>query len=300
MLDEFASRPTSREFMMFVGRQLGHIAAGHFRLWFFKDVVGRAALFFHSAWRRRCHFTADKIGLLAAGDLFAAEQALIMITAGARIAPSTNLDAIAEQRNRLFDGFFPWIRLMISTYPYMIDRIVRLRAFVYQLESKPSGVGAFPIAHTRLRTLPILLIHGHDHVGLSELCEMLVSQFPFVAPRVMLTEMTGALSLPEKFERVSRDAVGAIVLATPDDIGGLCANTDTTMPRARQNVVLEIGWAWARLGRQRCLLLLRGNVELPTDLSGVEFQGFSSSPRECADAVSAFVIQLELGQREAG
>lgn len=299
MLDEFAGQPSSREFMMFIGRQLGHIAAGHFRLRFFKDVIGRFSFFFYLAWKRRCNFTADNIGLLAAGDLFAAEQALIMITAGARIAPGTNFDAVVEQRNRLFESIFSWIRLMFSSYPYMIDRIVRLRGFVRQLERKSGTVGAFPIEHTQLRTLPILLVHGHDHTGLTELREMLVSQFPFIAPRIMLTEVVGALSLPEKFERVSLDVVGAIALVTPDDIGAPAAGTAAMAARARQNVVMEIGWVWGRLGRHRCLLLLRGDVELPSDLSGVDVQRFSTSPRECAESLSVFINHLEAGRRQA-
>src|SRR5262245_60489836 len=48
MMDEFSRKQSSREFMMYVGRQLGHLKAGHFRLWFFKDVIGLFALFFHS------------------------------------------------------------------------------------------------------------------------------------------------------------------------------------------------------------------------------------------------------------
>jgi hypothetical protein len=107
MMDEFSNKPSSREFMMFVGRQLGHMKAGHFDHWFFKDGIGRAAIFFHAAWCRRCHFTADRIGLLAAGNLYSAEQALIMITVGAGIAPGTNFEAIEEQRTKLFEASGP-------------------------------------------------------------------------------------------------------------------------------------------------------------------------------------------------
>jgi hypothetical protein len=42
--------------------------------------------------------TADRLGLLVAGDLYAAEQALLIITAGSGMAANTNLRAIKEQR----------------------------------------------------------------------------------------------------------------------------------------------------------------------------------------------------------
>lgn len=291
MIDEFCMKPSSREFMMLVGRQLGHIKAGHFHFWFLKDVIGRASLFFHWAWWRRCQLTADRIGLLAAGNLYAAEQALILITAGARIAPSTNFDAIEEQRAKLFDSFWSWIRLGCSSYPYVVDRIVRLREFAVSIGMKPE-VGGLPIDHTSLRAVPILIIHGHDKVARLELENLLYAKFPYVAPRVMLAEHAGSLSMSEKFERISRDLVGAIALLTPDDIGGAVRAQGVTTTRARQNVVIEIGWVWGRLGRQKCLLLTRGDVELPSDLSGVDVQAFNQSPSECLLAVQAFLDHL--------
>jgi len=54
-------------------------------------------LWFFLAWKRRCHVTADRIGLLCAGNLYEAEQALLMITVGKGLAPGTNYDALAEQ-----------------------------------------------------------------------------------------------------------------------------------------------------------------------------------------------------------
>jgi len=291
MMDEFSNKPSSREFMMLVGRQLGHMKAGHFHYWFFKDVIGRAAIFFHAAWWRRCQFTADRIGLLAAGNLYSAEQALILITVGARLAPGTNLEAIEEQRTKLFESFWSWVKLGLSDYPYMVDRIVRLRQFATSL-GMTSDIASIPIDHTSLRSVPILIIHGHDRTALLELQNMLYAKFPSVVPRVMLTEHAGSMSMPEKFEKVSGDLVGAIALVTPDDIGGAAREEGIKSPRPRQNVVIEIGWVWGRLGRQKCMLLMRGDLELPSDLSGVDATVFQQSPGECILAVQAFLDHL--------
>jgi len=68
-----------------------------------------------------------------------------------------------------------------------------------------------------------------------------------------------------------------------------------TLARARQNVVVEIGWIWGKLGRKRCLLLSHGAIELPSDLSGADVYTFRSSPEECLETIRSFVSQLELG-----
>jgi Predicted nucleotide-binding protein containing TIR-like domain len=292
MLDAFSRKPTSREFMMYVGRQLGHIKAGHYRWWYFKDVVGFTSLFFQTAWKRRCHFTADRIGLLAAGNLYSAEQALFIMASGTGVAAGTNYDPVIEQKAALFESVWSWIQLAFSSRPYLIDRIVRLREFGTSIGLKADQIQVLPISHTSLRTIPILIIHGHDKIALLELKDLLYSKFPQIAPRVMLTENVGLLSLPEKFEDVATDVLGAIALVTPDDVGGPRANEVAATVRARQNVVIEIGWVWGKLGRQKCMLLVRGDIELPSDLSGVDVQMFEKSPRECIAELYAFINSI--------
>jgi len=291
MVDEFAKRPTSRELMMYVGMQLGHIKAGHFDYWFFKEVIGKLAFLFHTAWKRRCKLTADRVGLLVAGDLYSAEQALFIVTAGVGLAPGTNYDAIVEQHTKLFESFWAWLRLAFCSYPYMVDRIVRLHEFAESIGARGPNVGALPIEHTSLKALPILIIHGHDRTALLELKDFIYSNFPQVVPRVMVDSVVGAASLPEKFETIANDIVGAIALLTPDDTGSSVQAPSASL-RTRQNVVVEIGWVWSKLGRNRLLLLARGNLELPSDLSGSDIQSFHQSPQECSEAVRQFVGQL--------
>jgi len=297
LMDEFADKPTSRAFMMYIGRQLGHIKAGHFKYSFFTNYVGLVTVWIYFAWKRRCHITADRIGLLCAGRLYDAEQALLMITVGKGLAPGTSYDALAEQAQANRDSFWSWLRVRFSTFPYMVDRIVALRAYASSLglaaemQGSLPTIGALPITHYSLRALPLLVIHGHDRVALLELQNLLYSKFPQVAPRVMMFEQHGTLGMSEKFERVSGDLAGAIALLTPDDKGGPAAGEADT-ERVRQNVILEIGWVWGRLGREKCLLLQRGNVELPSDLAGVDVEQFISSPSECVLTLLTFIENL--------
>lgn len=119
----------SRQLMMIVGRQLGHLKAGHYKGWFFKDFIGTFTFWIHKAWWRRCHYTADRVGFLVAGSLEASRQGLLAITVGKRLAQATNMDAIHEQDAELKTGFFPQLVNLFSTYPYMMSRITELESY---------------------------------------------------------------------------------------------------------------------------------------------------------------------------
>ena len=70
----------------------------------------------------------------------------------------------------------------------------------------------------------------------------------------------------EKFEDYAQ--VGfAIALFTPDDFGWL--EGDDPQSRARQNVVFEFGYFIGKYGRERVRALVKGNIEIPSDYSGV-------------------------------
>jgi predicted nucleotide-binding protein len=63
----------------------------------------------------------------------------------------------------------------------------------------------------------------------------------------------------------------AIVLLTPDDVGRV-ANADaaTDQPRARQNVVFELGYFFGKLGRDHVAVINSG-VEKPSDVDGLAY-----------------------------
>ena len=58
----------------------------------------------------------------------------------------------------------------------------------------------------------------------------------------------------------------------PDDEGRV--NGGTLKPRARQNVLLELGYFIGLLGRERVCALKRGNIELPSDIGGTVFEEY--------------------------
>ena len=60
-------------------------------------------------------------------------------------------------------------------------------------------------------------------------------------------------------------------MLTPDDVGSSEDETDSSQPRARQNVVLEFGYFWGKLGRKRLCVLYKEGVELPSDMKGIAY-----------------------------
>ena len=60
----------------------------------------------------------------------------------------------------------------------------------------------------------------------------------------------------------------AVAIMTPDDIGGL-KGTDTLSGRARQNVLIELGYFWHKVGRSNTVILKKGDLEAPSDFAGM-------------------------------
>ncbi len=87
---------------------------------------------------------------------------------------------------------------------------------------------------------------------------------------------TKGRTIIEKIE-AHGDVGFAVVLLTPDDEG--CPKGGKPEPRARQNVLLELGYFIGRLGRSRVCALKRGEVEIPSDFGGVVYETYDESDR---------------------
>jgi predicted nucleotide-binding protein len=89
----------------------------------------------------------------------------------------------------------------------------------------------------------------------------------------------------------SAQSAFGIVLLTPDDMGYLQEERpEDAKPRARQNVILEMGMLLASLTRRRCAILQKGFVDLPSNMGGVITIPFNHHVRE---AVPKLVQRLQ-------
>jgi len=93
-------------------------------------------------------------------------------------------------------------------------------------------------------------------------------------PVILDEEANRGRTVIEKFLDHS-DVAFAIVLVIGDDVGGIKGSDPTALrPRARQNVVFELGYFVGRLGRDRVCALYEPEVEMPSDFGGVGYVKF--------------------------
>lgn len=120
-------------------------------------------------------------------------------------------------------------------------------------------------------TNKIFIVHGHDE-GARESVARFLEHIGF-QPIILHEQANRGRTVIEKVEANS-DVSFAVVLLTPDDEG--CVKGGATEPRARQNVLLELGYFIGRLGRERVCALKRGVVEIPSDFAGVVWEAMDS------------------------
>ena len=114
----------------------------------------------------------------------------------------------------------------------------------------------------------IFVIHGRDNEAKETVARFL--QRLGLTPIILHEQPNQGRTIIEKFEQHTQ--VGfAVALLTPDDVGALKNEEKNLKPRARQNVVFELGYFLGRLGRERVCALTKGNVELPSDYDGVAY-----------------------------
>ncbi|MFI7428491.1 TIR domain-containing protein [Micromonospora sp. NPDC049836] len=115
----------------------------------------------------------------------------------------------------------------------------------------------------------VFLVHGHDDRVKAEVARFLEQLGLEV---VILHERVNAgRTIIEKFEHESSGVEFAVVLLTADDVGSTKAKPDELLPRARQNVVFELGYFIGTLGRSKVAALIDSSVETPSDYSGVVY-----------------------------
>ena len=137
------------------------------------------------------------------------------------------------------------------------------------------------------REIRSFIVHGHDHKSLYELKDYLQNTLKLGEP-VILRQMPGlGRTLIEKFEREAEAVELVFVLLTPDDTVADPADPDSQKRRARQNVILELGFFLGKLGRAsgRVLLLHKGPVEIPSDIVGIEYIDITNGIESAGETV---------------
>lgn len=115
----------------------------------------------------------------------------------------------------------------------------------------------------------VFLVHGHDEAVIHETARLLEKLGLKVI--ILREQPNSGRTIIEKFVDYS-DVGFAVVLLTGDDRGGeISLGLDKQKLRARQNVILELGYFLGKLGRHRVCALYQEDIEIPSDYNGVLF-----------------------------
>jgi predicted nucleotide-binding protein len=113
----------------------------------------------------------------------------------------------------------------------------------------------------------IFVVHGRDSSAKVEVARLI--ERAGLKAVILHEQPNQGRTIIEKFEAHGGAAGFAVIVVTPDDVGGL--DKDNLQPRARQNVIGEMFWFAGRLGRDRVCALKKGDVEMPSDFAGVGY-----------------------------
>ncbi len=120
------------------------------------------------------------------------------------------------------------------------------------------------------------IVHGHDEAALLQLKNFLQNTLKWREPVILREQPNQGRTLIEKFEDLSEQIDCVFVLLTPDD--ATVSKSANELRRSRQNVIFELGFFYAQLGRHsgRVIVLHKGPNELPTDIQGIVWIGIEN------------------------
>jgi predicted nucleotide-binding protein len=117
----------------------------------------------------------------------------------------------------------------------------------------------------------IFIVHGHDEITKLELKNYLQNTLKLPEPIILHEKPNHGKTIIEKFEEHASKSTMAFVLLTPDDKILSSTTNKEDLYRARQNVILELGYFIGVLGRKsgKVILLFKGKLDIPSDIAGL-------------------------------
>lgn len=134
-------------------------------------------------------------------------------------------------------------------------------------EIKPVEIQSAPITKSK----KVFIVHGHDGEVKYRTANFL-RQHGF-DPIILHLKASRNRTIIEKLEKYTGDVGYGIVLYTPDDLGQVKpkASNGELDNRARQNVIFEHGYLMGKIGRENVVAIVKGDIELPNDISGIVY-----------------------------
>lgn len=130
-----------------------------------------------------------------------------------------------------------------------------------------------PHQKPRLLGNKVFIVHGRNDGAKQEVARFL--EQIGIEPVILHERPNAGRTLITKFQEESAGIPFAVVVMTPDDVGGLVGETQKT--RARQNVIFELGFFIGKLGAAKVCALVSGDIEKPSDFDAVVYVQYGTS-----------------------
>ncbi|WP_375613202.1 TIR domain-containing protein [Bartonella sp. AP153HLJHH] len=127
----------------------------------------------------------------------------------------------------------------------------------------------------------IFIVHGHDHIALEQL-ELILRRLG-LEPYILQNTSGNGLPIIQTLKKEICDSSISfgIVLLTHDDMGyAISQGAEKIQPRARQNVIFEMGMLAATLPLERIAILQKEGIEMLSDVGGVYYLSFKEHVKE--------------------
>jgi predicted nucleotide-binding protein len=154
-------------------------------------------------------------------------------------------------------------------------------------EGTPTMAGASPTK--------VFIVHGRGSGPKYEVAHLL-RQLE-LEPIILHDRPNKGRTLISKFQDESADIGFAVVMMTPDDVGGLAGKK--LKPRARQNVIFELGFFIGKLGPNRVCALVSDEIEKPSDFEAVVYVEYGANTgwkTELARELHAAGIDIDMNK----
>lgn len=167
-------------------------------------------------------------------------------------------------------------------YPNVVQDLYCVRASESDLDQVLERVH-LDMSQFAAENKKVFIVHGQNEAKKLELKDFLAKLA--LDPIILHQQNDLGKTIIEKFEYYASQCAFAVVLLTPDDQTAPANSSTEGKWRARQNVIMELGWFMAKLGRERVLILHQGQLEIPSDILGVVYAPFSNSVTEASETI---------------
>lgn len=170
--------------------------------------------------------------------------------------------SVKTAENSLFSVFFKMRAIGIESESEVTTDIQQTKPIPPSNADHPQATG-----EKRRSSNRVFIVHGRNEPARISVVEFLKSIG--MEPIVLHEQPNMGKHLLTKFIQEAELVTFAVILMTDDDIGGL--DQDNMRPRARQNVILELGYFLSHLGQPNVCALITPGLETPSDFDGIAY-----------------------------